>query len=55
MALMTEEKYWRRFSQTGLRIESLREGCPQRERSSTAAAYERRKRIPLFLMVGAVK
>ena len=49
------EEYWRLFTQAGFRIESLQEGCPQREWFGTAAEYERRKRIPLFLIMKAVK
>ncbi len=49
------EEYWRLFTQAGFRIDSLREGCPQPEQFSTAGEYERRKRIPLFLIMKAVK
>jgi SAM-dependent methyltransferase len=49
------EDYWRLFTQAGFRIESLREGCPQPAQFRTPGEYERRKRIPLFLILKAIK
>ncbi|MDO1451088.1 class I SAM-dependent methyltransferase [Rhodocytophaga aerolata] len=49
------EEYWRLFTEAGFRIESLQEGYPQFKFFKMREEYERRKRIPLFLIIKAVK
>jgi SAM-dependent methyltransferase len=51
----TVEDYFHLLNKTGFIIEDLREACPQREHFHEMQTYERRKRIPLFLILAARK
>ena len=51
----TIEDYFRAAQQSGFTIEHLREGHPQREHFLTDETYQRRKRIPLFLIMSLRK
>lgn len=51
----TIEDYFRSLQQAGFVIEQLREAHPQREQFQDMQTYERRKRIPLFLLLAARK
>lgn len=47
----TIEEYFYLFKQTGFHLEDLRESKPIKAMFSDEAEYERRKRIPLFMIV----
>lgn len=47
----TVEDYFAGLQRAGFVVERLRESSPQREHFQDAATYERRKRIPLFLLL----
>ena len=49
----TVEDYVALVQQAGFRLEALREGRPERSRMPSEAEFERRRRIPLFLVIGA--
>jgi SAM-dependent methyltransferase len=51
----TIEDYFHLLQSAGFRIEKLREAQPQRNHFYDKQAYERRKRIPLFLILSAYK
>lgn len=51
----TVEDYFHLLQQAGFIIEYLREARPQREQFHDLQTYERRKRIPLFLILAARK
>ncbi|OUL23650.1 SAM-dependent methyltransferase [Nostoc sp. T09] len=51
----TVEDYFHLLNKAGFIIEDLREACPQREHFQEVQTYERRKRIPLFLILAARK
>ena len=51
----TLEGYFRSAQQAGFIIEQLREGYPRRENFRTDETYQRRKRIPLFLIMDLKK
>lgn len=51
----TVEDYFATLQQAGFVVESLRESRPRRELFAGVETYERRKRIPLFLLLAAVK
>jgi SAM-dependent methyltransferase len=51
----TIEDYFRLLRGAGFLVEDLREAHPQREHFQDLDTYERRKRIPLFLILGARK
>lgn len=51
----TIEDYFRAAQRAGFTIEHLREGQPQRENFLTDETYQRRKRIPLFLIMSLRK
>jgi len=51
----TLEDYFRSAQLAGFTIEQLREGHPKREHFLTGETYQRRKRIPLFLMMSLRK
>ncbi|MCB0246822.1 MAG: methyltransferase domain-containing protein [Anaerolineae bacterium] len=51
----TVEDYFRLLRDAGFEVEALREACPQRNRFDDPQTYERRKRIPLFLVLAARK
>jgi len=51
----TIEEYFLLLQQAGFVIEQLREAQPQREHFQDQQTYERRKRIPLFLLLAARK
>ncbi len=51
----TVEDYFVSAQQAGFTIEHLREGHPQREYFVTDETFQRRKRIPLFLMMSLRK
>ncbi len=51
----TVEEYCRVIKQSGFIIESIKEGCPQRDDFLTTGEYERRKRIPVFLIFRVTK
>ncbi len=51
----TIEDYFSTAQRAGFTIEDLREGQPQREYFLTDDTYQRRKRIPLFLMMALRK
>jgi trans-aconitate methyltransferase len=46
----TIEDYFQCLSQTGFRVDALRECAPSREYFASKGEYERRRRIPLFLV-----
>jgi SAM-dependent methyltransferase len=50
----TIEDYVAALDRAGFALTALRECPPQRERFTDAAEYERRRRIPLFLLLAAV-
>jgi len=49
------EEYWSILTNLGFRIEEIKEGCPDRKYFQSESEYERRKRIPIFLIMKAVK
>ncbi len=51
----TMEDYFRVSQQVGFTIEDLREGRPEREHFLTDETYQRRRRIPLFLIMSLRK
>lgn len=51
----TVEDYFGGLQQAGFQIESLRESCPQRVQFADEQTYQRRRRIPLFLLLAARK
>lgn len=51
----TVEDYFLALQRAGFRVEGVREARPQPERFTEAATYERRMRIPLFLLMAAQK
>lgn len=51
----TIEQYFRGLTETGFRIDDLREGSPQREHFSSDAEYKRRQRIPVVLIFSCRK
>jgi SAM-dependent methyltransferase len=51
----TVEDYFHLLQQAGFIIDDLREACPQRENFYDIQTYERRSRIPLFLILAARK
>lgn len=51
----TVENYFRLLQTAGFQVENLREAHPQRERFHNPETYERRRRIPLFLILSARK
>lgn len=51
----TLEDYFRIIQSAGFTVERLREGQPQRENFLTGETYQRRKRIPLFLILSLRK
>jgi len=51
----TVEGYFKSAQQAGFIIDHLREGHPQREHFLTDETYQRRKRIPLFLIMSLRK
>jgi SAM-dependent methyltransferase len=51
----TVEDYFRALQQAGFTVEQLRESRPERERFADEQTYERRKRIPLFLLLAGRK
>jgi len=51
----TLEDYLDRITHTGFELERLRESRPQRENFSSESEYNRRLRIPLFLLIAARK
>jgi SAM-dependent methyltransferase len=51
----TLEQYFATAQQAGFTIEFLREGHPQREHFATDETFQRRKRIPLFLIMSLRK
>ncbi|MBH8553086.1 class I SAM-dependent methyltransferase [Nostocaceae cyanobacterium CENA357] len=51
----TIEDYFHFLNEVGFIIEDLREARPQREHFHDVQTYERRKRIPLFLILAAHK
>lgn len=51
----TIEDYFLLLQRAGFEIQTLREGTPQRENFETEEEYERRKRIPLFLLFSCKK
>jgi hypothetical protein len=51
----TVEDYFHLLQNAGFQIENLREADPQRDNFYDAQTYERRKRIPLFLILSARK
>jgi SAM-dependent methyltransferase len=51
----TIEGYFGALVAAGFSVQQLREGAPQRERFASEATYQRRLRIPLFLLLAARK
>ncbi len=51
----TVEEYFTTLQCAGFRVEHLREAHPQREHFTAVETYERRKRIPLFLVLAGRK
>jgi SAM-dependent methyltransferase len=51
----TLEDYFKAAQEAGFTIEKLREGHPQQEHFRTDETYQRRKRIPLFLIMALRK
>lgn len=49
------EAYWNLINKAGFQVTSIHEGCPQKVHFTDEAEYERRKRIPLFLIMRATK
>ncbi|MBD0328119.1 MAG: hypothetical protein ICV68_16970 [Pyrinomonadaceae bacterium] len=51
----TIEEYFTTLQCAGFRVEQLREAHPHREQFAALETYERRKRIPLFLVLAGRK
>lgn len=51
----TIEQYFRALTETGFRIDDLREGSPEREHFSNDDEYKRRQRIPVVLIFSCIK
>lgn len=51
----TVEDYFAAMRRAGFAVEHLAEACPRPEHFSDAETFERRKRIPLFLIVAGVR
>ncbi|MBW4690144.1 MAG: hypothetical protein KME27_00085 [Lyngbya sp. HA4199-MV5] len=51
----TIEGYFHLLQAIGFQVEQLREACPRRDHFQDVPTYERRKRIPLFLILSARK
>ncbi|MGP4081388.1 class I SAM-dependent DNA methyltransferase [Pseudalkalibacillus sp. R45] len=51
----TTEQYVNELLQSGFSLENLKEGTPERHQFSSLEEYERRKRIPLCLILAAKK
>ncbi|WP_099361439.1 class I SAM-dependent methyltransferase [Fredinandcohnia onubensis] len=51
----TIEQYFRALTETGFRIDDLREGAPRREHFSNDDEYKRRQRIPVVLIFSCRK
>lgn len=51
----TTEEYYQLLKQVGFKIVDLREGTPRVEEFASESEYERRMRIPLFLMFSCEK
>ncbi len=51
----TLETYWQLLNDIGFQIEALKEGLPERINFKSEREYQRRKRIPLFLVIKARK
>jgi SAM-dependent methyltransferase len=51
----TVEDYFAAMRSAGFQVEALREARPRPEMFTTRETYERRKRIPIFLIVGGRK
>jgi hypothetical protein len=51
----TVEDHFLALKRSGFTVESVRESRPVRSNFLTAAAYERFRRVPLFLFMAAVK
>ena len=51
----TVEDYFAAMRSSGFAVDALREACPRPEMFTTRETYERRKRIPIFLIVGGTK
>ncbi len=49
------EEYWRILKEVGFKVTEIREGCPKPSNFEEEEEYERRKRIPLFLILKAIK
>ncbi|MFD0710537.1 class I SAM-dependent methyltransferase [Paenibacillus sp. GCM10027626] len=49
------EAYYRALQEAGFTIDHLRESAPQRQHFACEETYQRRLRIPLFLILGAKK
>ena len=49
------EDYFAALQRAGFVVEQLREARPRREHFQDTETYERRKRIPLFLILAALK
>jgi len=51
----TLETYWKLLNNSGFRIEAIKEGCPEQKYFQHQTEYERRRKIPLFLIIKAMK
>ncbi|MED4233052.1 class I SAM-dependent methyltransferase [Priestia megaterium] len=51
----TLEEYFSLMQQSGFTVTNLKEACPQQEHFDNVETYERRMRIPLFLLMSGVK
>ncbi|KRE05139.1 methyltransferase [Bacillus sp. Root239] len=51
----TLEEYFSLMQQSGFTVTNLKEACPQKEHFDSDETYERRMRIPLFLLMSGVK
>lgn len=51
----TLEDYVALVQQAGFRLEALREGRPELSRMPGEEEFERRRRIPLFLVIAATR
>lgn len=51
----TIEEYWSLLTNLGFRVEEIKEGCPDRKKFQSEVEYERRKKIPIFLIIKAIK
>ena len=49
------EEYWRLLTKNGFQVKEIREGCPLAKHFSSEEEYEKRKKIPRFLIVKANK